>query len=498
MGKWRAHVVLVPGSSVGHVVPFVDLALRIAASRVKVTILTIGYHVPKVWDDAIYGRWAPRLRAAHPDVELVPVNDGIYNGTLAGFFTFISEPAEERLIAAFQSHLAPLMASSSTSPPPCCIISDMMVGWTQDLAAKFNIPRYVMHIQPTTNLSVMLHMPALIAEGSLPLAEENRTKPIEIPGMGFPVHPADLPGELNDPEAIKWGSYEFFLRLARRAREAPIVFVNTFRELEENVLAALDELHSRAAAGGQVNPKVIPIGPLLLPSDFPTPNDTVIADHESEESASLMQWLDTQPPRSVLYIAFGTLVENSKEQMEELAHALEAISDQNFLWSAGSLLRRPNAPQPPPLAGLLPPGFEERTRGRGKIVTFIVPQLRVLTHPACGAFLNHCGWNSALESLAGGVPLVAWPRQFEQRMTARYLVDVVKVAAEVVDARTGFVGRHEIERVVRLVMQQEGGEGLRSRAGELKQIIATRYSHSNPNLDAFLAGLISQSSNRRQ
>ena len=95
-------------------------------------------------------------------------------------------------------------------------------------------------------------MPALIAEGSLPLTEENRTKPIEIPGMGFPVHPADLPGELNDPEAFKWGSYEFFLRLARRAREAPIVFVNTFRELEENVLAALDELHSRAAAGGQV------------------------------------------------------------------------------------------------------------------------------------------------------------------------------------------------------------------------------------------------------
>jgi hypothetical protein len=106
----------------------------------------------------------------------------------------------------------------------------------------------------------------------------------------------------------------------------------------------------------QVNPKVIPIGPLLLPSDFPTPNDTVIADHESEESASLMQWLDTQPPRSVLYIAFGTLVENSKEQMEELAHALEAISDQSFLWSAGSLLRRPNAPQPPTLAKLLPPG----------------------------------------------------------------------------------------------------------------------------------------------
>ena len=64
-------------------------------------------------------------------------------------------------------------------------------------------------------------------------------------------------------------------------------------------------------------------------------------------------------------------------------------------------------------------GFEERTKERGKIATFVVPQLRVLRHPACGAFLNHCGWNTVLESLAGGVPIIAWPRQFEQRMTAR-------------------------------------------------------------------------------
>ena len=106
----------------------------------------------------------------------------------------------------------------------------------------------------------------------------------------------------------------------------------------------------------QAYPKVIPIGPLLLPSDFPSSDITVFdQDYESEEIASLMQWLDMQPPRSVLYIAFGTLVNNAREQTEEIAHGLEA-SEQSFLWSTGSLMKRPNEPLPPTLAELLPPG----------------------------------------------------------------------------------------------------------------------------------------------
>ncbi|KAG0602747.1 hypothetical protein M758_10G038000 [Ceratodon purpureus] len=356
MGKWRAHVVLVPGLAPGHAVPFFDLAIRIAASHVKVTILDFGYRVPKLWSDAIYSRWALRLRAAHPDIEVVPVKDSIYDGTREGFYSCITQLGEERLIAAFGSNLAPLMDSTGDVPRPCCIISDMLVGWTAELSAKFNIPRYLMHIQPAINLSLMLHVPALIAEGRLPLTEENATKKIEIPGIRFPVHPADLPTDLSDPISLKWGSYEFFLRMARGAREAPIVLVNTFRVLEEDVLAALDELHSRAATDGQAYPKVIPIGPLLLPSDFPSSDMAVFdQDYESEEIASLMQWLDMQPPRSVLYIAFGTLVNNAREQTEEIAHGLEA-SEQSFLWSTGSLMKRPNEPLPPTLAELLPPG----------------------------------------------------------------------------------------------------------------------------------------------
>lgn len=158
MGKtWCAHVVVVPGIGPGHCIPFFDLASRLASRAVKVTILSTEVHVRRVWSDAVYRRWTPRLRSAGEDIELVPVKDGLHDGTREGFRTFIRESSEAKLIAAFAAHLSPLM-SNATPPPPCCIISDMLVGWTQDLAAKFDIPRYVLHIQPATNLALMLHV----------------------------------------------------------------------------------------------------------------------------------------------------------------------------------------------------------------------------------------------------------------------------------------------------------------------------------------------------
>ena len=66
------------------------------------------------------------------------------------------------------------------------------------------------------------------------------------------LHPSDLPQDLRGSAVIPF-SYELFLRTSRRAAEAPVVLINTFRELEADVLDALDDLHSRAAPPGQVS-----------------------------------------------------------------------------------------------------------------------------------------------------------------------------------------------------------------------------------------------------
>jgi len=101
-------------------------------------------------------------------------------------------------------------------------------------------------------------------------------------------------------------------------------------------------------------PKVIPIGPLPLPNDFPSPGIGVVVDEISEENRTLMQWLDLQAPCSVLYIAFGTLVNDELERFQEIAFALES-SKQSFLWLAGTSIKSPNVPSSH-VSKLLPPG----------------------------------------------------------------------------------------------------------------------------------------------
>jgi hypothetical protein len=124
------------------------------------------------------------------------------------------------------------------------------------------------------------------------------------------------------------------------------------------------------------------------------------------------KWLDTQKDASVIYAAFRTGVFFSPEQIRELAHGLEA-SEQPFVLVL-QLSETDNSE-----AEYLPPGFEERTKERGVVVTDWAPQVRILNHPAVGAFMTHCGWNSSLESIAAGVPMLAWPMMAEQKMNCR-------------------------------------------------------------------------------
>ncbi|EMS60552.1 UDP-glycosyltransferase 72B2 [Triticum urartu] len=64
----------------------------------------------------------------------------------------------------------------------------------------------------------------------------------------------------------------------------------------------------------------------------------------------------------------------------------------------------------------------------GLAVAGWAPQVRVLAHPATAGFMSHCGWNSTLESLASGVPMITWPLYAEQKMNAAILTELTGVA----------------------------------------------------------------------
>jgi len=188
--------------------------------------------------------------------------------------------------------------------------------------------------------------------------------------------------------------------------------------------------------------------------------------------------LDKQPKRSVLYVSFGSGGTLSYDQIQELALGLE-MSEHRFLW----VVRTPNdiAAEAAYLAEdsqnepveFLPKGFLERTKGRGLVVLSWAPQAQVLAHSSTGGFLTHCGWNSTLESMLNGVPLIAWPLFAEQRMNAIMLTQDIKVALRPsADPESGLVGRDEIARVVKRLMEGEEGKRIRNRMKDLKDAAA--------------------------
>ncbi|KAL4336831.1 hypothetical protein AHAS_Ahas12G0049500 [Arachis hypogaea] len=206
-----------------------------------------------------------------------------------------------------------------------------------------------------------------------------------------------------------------------------------------------------------------------------------------------LRWLDNQPPRSVLYISFGSGGTTSQEQLNEIAFGLE-LTGHKFLW----VVRNPsnfggsaylNQQKDDPLR-YLPSGFVERTKEQGLVVPSWAPQVEILGHGSTGGFLSHCGWNSTLESIVHGVPMIAWPLFAEQRMNAVLLKEVLKVALmpeKVVDNdEDGIVKREEIARVIKRMMEEnEEGLEIRKRIKHLSDAAAAALTQNGSSTKAF-------------
>jgi hypothetical protein len=189
-------------------------------------------------------------------------------------------------------------------------------------------------------------------------------------------------------------------RVVASCRKTDALLVNTVRELEP---AGLDML--RTSFGVQP----WPIGPVLA---APAPSD-------SPDDVAIIRWLDAHPARSVMYVSFGSQNSITSGQTRELALGLEA-SGRPFLWVVRPPLEFDAKDGFNP--EWLPAGFEACAR-MGLLVRGWAPQEQVLAHPSSGAFLSHCGWNSVLESLSRGVPLLGWPLGAEQFFKAKLVAE---------------------------------------------------------------------------
>lgn len=203
--------------------------------------------------------------------------------------------------------------------------------------------------------------------------------------------------------------------------------------------------------------KLWAIGPLNLGTKVE--KSDLISKHKC------IEWLDKQAPNSVLYVSFGTTTTMKDDEIKELAMGLEH-SGQKFLW----VLRhadKGNIFEGDVTRADLPYGFEERVKEVGIVVRDWAPQLEILGHPSTGGFLSHCGWNSCLESVAMGVPVIGWPMHSDQPVNAFLVANVLGLGLTINEYGKGLVTSSAIAKAVKtLIASQEGG-AIRKKAKDL-------------------------------
>ncbi|KAA8547318.1 hypothetical protein F0562_003818 [Nyssa sinensis] len=277
--------------------------------------------------------------------------------------------------------------------------------------------------------------------------------------------------------------YHEFVRIGVEFSLSDGVLVNTWEDLERTSLKALRD-HEIFRSVFKV--PVYPVGPLRRSVE------------PGGSRSELLEWLNMQPSESVIYISFGSGGTMSAEQINELAWGLE-LSQQRFVWVArppiegktdGSFFTAGNSPDGTP--DYLPNGFLTRTRNVGVVVPLWAPQVEILSHPSVGGFLSHCGWNSILESIVSGVPMIAWPLYSEQKMNATLLTEELGMAVrpKVLPTKK-VVGREEIEKMVRTVMEYKEGKGMREKVRELKYSGERAVSKGGSSYNS-LGGLIKE------
>ncbi|XP_002520574.2 anthocyanidin 3-O-glucosyltransferase 6 [Ricinus communis] len=320
-------------------------------------------------------------------------------------------------------------------------VLDMFCMPVIDVANEFGVPSYVFFTSGAAFFGFMLHLRALHDEQEVdPTQFKNSDDELALPCFVNPLPARVLPSVLLEKESMP-----AFLEMSRRFREAKGIIVNTFMELESSAINSLSD-------GTIESPPVYPVGPILNLKG----GDSV----GSAESKEIMEWLDDQPPSSVVFLCFGSMGGFREDQAKEIAFALERCG-QRFLWSLCQPLpmgKMTGYTDCQNLEGFLPEEFLDRTAGIGKVIGW-APQVAVLAQPAIGGFVSHCGWNSTLESIWYGVPIATWPMYAEQQFNAFQLVTELGLAVEItVDYRKDsdvIVKAADIERGVRCVMEQD-------------------------------------------
>ncbi|KAK1269735.1 putative UDP-rhamnose:rhamnosyltransferase 1 [Acorus gramineus] len=430
------HVLMFPWLAFGHMIPFLELSKALAKRGHHITYVSTPRNLKRL------PPLPPNLTQTITFVGLpLPSIDGLPDQAEAT--SDLPIESVEYLKKSYDELKTPF-TMTLLSVRPDWIIHDFASYWLPDVASELGVPCAYFSVFPPAALAV--GEPCLKPSSRCAPPEElleRLTSPPEL--ADFPTKVANLPFEakqlLDFNCTVNASGVSDALRLDTSIRSSRALLVRSIHEFESDWISLLAKLYET---------RVVPVG-------FLTPSAE--EDSTRENDPKVFEWLDKQPPKSVVYVAFGSEAHPSREQARELALGLES-SGLSFFWVAKD--------------AWMPSGFEERIKGRGFIQKGWVPQMKILAHEAIGGFMTHSGWGSVIEAMQFGVPLVFFPLMFDQGINARVFGEK-GIGVEVPrDGSDGSVTSDDVAKTLRLVMVEEGGAGVRSRVRELKSEFGDR------------------------
>lgn len=350
--------------------------------------------------------------------------------------------------------------------PPDCIVADFLYPWVHELANKLGIPRF------SFNGFSLFTICAMQAVKQFPLELE--------PSKSFYI--LNLPHDITMNATPPKESRGFLEPLLEIMMKSDGIIVNSFVELDGEEYV---QHHHKT-----IGQKAWHLGPACLirtsaQEKAERGQQSVVSVHDC------LNWLNSKSPKSVLYICFGSICFFPDNQLYEIACGIEA-SGHAFIWVVPEKREKENESEEEK-EKWLPKGFEERNKMKGMIIKGWAPQVLILTHPAVGAFLTHCGWNSTVEAVSTGVPMITWPVHSDQFYNEKLITQVRGIGVELgaeewtlsgYGERQKLVGRDCIEKAVRRLMD-DGDEAreIRTHAQEFGEtaIQAVRQSGSSHN-----------------
>ncbi|CAK8533437.1 unnamed protein product [Lathyrus sativus] len=450
----KPHAVLIPYPAQGHINPLFKLAKLLHLRGFHITFVNTEYNHKRLLKSR-----GPTAFDGLIDFTFETIPDGLTpmegDGDVTQDVPSLSQSIRKNFLKPYCELLSRLNESANVGliPHVTCLVSDCLMSFTIQAAEEFALPNALFFPASACSLLCILHFRSFVEKGFTPLKDVSyltnghlETKVDWIPGLkNFRLKDIVDFIRTTDPNDIM---LEFLIDMADKIHRDSTIILNTFNELESDVINALFSMV----------PSLYPIG--LLPSLLnQTPSNHQLASLGTslwKEDIKCLEWLESKQSGSVVYVNFGSVTVMTLEQLLEFAWGL-ANSKKPFLW-----IIRPDL-----VVGgsvVLSSEFMNEISDRGLIANWC-PQEQVLNHRSIGGFLTHCGWNSTTESICAGVPMLCWPFFGDQPTNRRLICNEWKIGAEI-DTN---VKRDEVEKLVNELMVGEKGKKMRQNTMELKK-----------------------------